>query len=338
MPSLLEIVEQKLIPWMMQDAEKRLIIAPPKLADAVPEEGFAFTPRKLKGKRVPRRGFSYSGIKARWAEDHLLETYNPLFFFVLDGEIDYCCSDYILHAPEGSAILVPAGIPRADGYEDLLELVGDNPKRFCNCMLFHERSGNLEIWLNHDRGNKHYRSLRSAQAFISNFQLSRMLTTAQDELLAGEENSLPIAVRHLEIFLYMLQRDLRNKKGFYPGRLDNMESQAIQNYDPIAWAQQYIREHLAEQLTIELVAREVRLSRTQFVKRFRLETGETFNGYVTRCRLEQAKHMLEDTTLTIRFISENLGYNSDVHFYRLFLKHEGFTPSAYRAQFQNSGR
>jgi len=335
---LLEIVEQKLIPWMAQDMEKRLIVAPPRLADAVPEEGLTFTARKLKGKRVPRRGFSYSGIKARWAEDHLLETYNPLFFFVLDGEIDYCCSDYVLHAPEGSAILVPAGIPRADGYEDLLELVGDNPKRFCNCMLFHERSGNLEIWLNHDRGNKHYRSLRSAQAFISNFQLSRMLTTAQDELLAGEENSLPIAVRHLEIFLYMLQRDLRNKKGFYPGRLDNMESQAIQNYDPIAWAQQYIREHLAEQLTIELVAQEVRLSRTQFVKRFRLETGETFNGYVTRCRLEQAKHMLEDTTLTIRFISENLGYNSDVHFYRLFLKHEGFTPSAYLAQFQNSGR
>lgn len=110
------------------------------------------------------------------------------------------------------------------------------------------------------------------------------------------------------------------------------------NYDPIALAQQYIREHLSESLTIDKVARHVRLSRTQFIKRFRQETAETFNAYLTRCRLEQARNMLENTDLTIRFISEFLGYGSDVHFYRLFLKHEGLTPSAYRERYQNSGR
>lgn len=337
-PLLLEIVEQQLIPWMTQEEAKRLIVAPARFADAVPQEGLWFTPRKLKGKRTPRRGYSYPGIRAKWLKDHLLETHNPLLFFVLDGTVDYCCSDYILRAPKGSAIIVPAGVPRFDGHEDLLAVMGDDPKRFCNTILFHERSGHLEIWLNHDRGNKHYRSQPSEQALISNTQLSRLLTTVQDELLECEENFFPVAIRYLEIFLFTLQRDLRSRKGFYPGRLEIIESQAMQNYDPIAWAKQYIREHLSEQLTIEKVARQARLSRTQFVKRFRQETGETFNGYVTRCRLERAKNMLQNTTLTVRFISGSLGYRSEVHFYRLFLKHEGDTPSAYRARYQNRGR
>ena len=87
-----------------------------------------------------------------------------------------------------------------------------------------------------------------------------------------------------------------------PGRLANHESIANDEYAPISAAQQYIKEHLDENLTQDKVAQVVRLSRTQFIRRFREESGQTFNQFVTACRLAQAKVLLQETEFTINFI------------------------------------
>jgi AraC-like DNA-binding protein/mannose-6-phosphate isomerase-like protein (cupin superfamily) len=329
--SYLAILEETLIPQLTGEAGQRLLVARQNLAEMASQEGVRLTPKKLIGKREAVRGYTVTAIHARWRKDHLVEASSPLLFFVLEGEADLRCSDYVMHVPQGNAVIVPEGVPRASGHEDLKKYVGNNPNRYCDNILFHERCGSLEVWFNHDRGNLHSRSGTNEILIVHNVELPRLLTAIQDELLAGRKNSRQIAGQYLAIFLYTLQRDLEERKAIYLGRLTTGKEFVQQSYNPIPHAQQYIRDHLHEHLTQESVAKRVRLSRTQFIKQFRNETGETFNQFVTRCRMEQAKIMLANTDFPVHFVALSVGYKSDVHFHQRFQKWEGMLPSVYRA-------
>lgn len=59
-------------------------------------------------------------------------------------------------------------------------------------------------------------------------------------------------------------------------------------------------------------------------------TGQTFIQLLTSIRLENAKQLLRDTTLSVMDIALQVGYDSSEHFIRTFRKHTGSTPSEYR--------
>ena len=61
-------------------------------------------------------------------------------------------------------------------------------------------------------------------------------------------------------------------------------------------------------------------------------TGQTFIQLLTSIRLENAKQLLRDTTLSVMDIALQVGYDSSEHFIRTFRKHTGTTPSEYRRQ------
>jgi AraC-like DNA-binding protein len=64
---------------------------------------------------------------------------------------------------------------------------------------------------------------------------------------------------------------------------------------------------------------------------FKKETGRTLYQYLTDIRLEQAKHLLEDTGQSVSDIGARVGYPNNNSFTRAFGKYAGATPSAYRA-------
>src|SRR5690606_34323510 len=129
--------------------------------------------------------------------------------------------------------------------------------------------------------------------------------------------------RLLEVFFWSLQRAVEEKKAILPGRLANQSDVSTSEYAPIPTAQQYIREHLGDPLTQDKVAQLVRLSRTQFIRRFREESGQTFNQFVTACRLEQAKVLLGETDFTIDFIGQSVGFKSPGYLNTLFRREVG---------------
>ena len=51
--------------------------------------------------------------------------------------------------------------------------------------------------------------------------------------------------------------------------------------------------------------------------------------YILEQRLQKAKGLLTDTSLTVTAISENCGFSSIYHFSREFKKKNGITPSQY---------
>lgn len=103
--------------------------------------------------------------------------------------------------------------------------------------------------------------------------------------------------------------------------------------DPIEEAKAYIDCHLAEDITLEEVAKRVGLARTYFSALFKKMTGETFVHYRIKKRMEAARKLLAVPTLTITDIAILVGYEDYPHFTKTFKNFVGISPSEYRASF-----
>lgn len=92
----------------------------------------------------------------------------------------------------------------------------------------------------------------------------------------------------------------------------------------------YIREHYAEPVTLEDIAKAANVSRS--------EAGRCFNAYLQcspvealiRQRLQIALRLIKDTTLTLQEISCACGFNSVHYFIRRFRQAFGISPGQYR--------
>jgi AraC-like DNA-binding protein/ligand-binding sensor protein len=100
----------------------------------------------------------------------------------------------------------------------------------------------------------------------------------------------------------------------------------------ITKAKQFIEEHYAEHLSLRRVSHNVNTSRFYFCKQFRQATGLSFTEFVSRTRIEQAKHLLPNPNLRISEIAFAAGFQSLGHFGRMFKRIVGQSPSAYREQ------
>lgn len=85
-----------------------------------------------------------------------------------------------------------------------------------------------------------------------------------------------------------------------------------------------------ENLSVKEIGEYVHLTSTYVCTIFRNETGTTLNQYITKVRMEQAKKLLLETTLSIADISARVGYSDGNYFGKSFKKYSGKTPSEYR--------
>jgi len=105
------------------------------------------------------------------------------------------------------------------------------------------------------------------------------------------------------------------------------------DYEPIQVVQDWVVDHLAEELTIEILAEKASMSPRNFARVFLRETGITPAKYIEKVRLEAARRRLEETRLTIDEISNECGIGNADGLRRLFLRHMRTTPSDYRKSF-----
>jgi AraC-like DNA-binding protein len=84
--------------------------------------------------------------------------------------------------------------------------------------------------------------------------------------------------------------------------------------------------------TIDLLAREVCLSRTAFTRRFTALIGDSPLSYLTRWRMDLAAHRLRCTDESVGAIAHGVGYTSEFAFSRAFSRERGKAPGRYRAE------
>ncbi len=97
-------------------------------------------------------------------------------------------------------------------------------------------------------------------------------------------------------------------------------------------AQEYIRAHYAEKLTLSDVADQVYVSQWHLSKLISRYTGQSFFDLLNGARIEQAKLLLADPALRVWEVSEQVGFAEVTHFSRIFKKIVGVSANEYRSK------
>lgn len=93
----------------------------------------------------------------------------------------------------------------------------------------------------------------------------------------------------------------------------------------------YISNHLHEDISLQILSREVSLAPAYISTLFSEVTKSPFTEYVTRLRLEKAAELLiADSRLSIAVIAEQVGYRNPQYFHSKFKARYGVTPVQYR--------
>lgn len=95
-------------------------------------------------------------------------------------------------------------------------------------------------------------------------------------------------------------------------------------------AVEYINAHFTEEIDLVLCAEKCSLSRSRFSHLFTETMGMSPHKYQQKLRLDMAKELLVNSTLSVGEISAGVGFADPLYFSRTFSRQNGISPSDYR--------
>lgn len=197
-------------------------------------------------------------------------------------------------------------------------------------------------------------------------KMERLIKTAGEEAEAARlkeaeeafcQHGNPVTIRHyfehaIGVQIGKILPDARQRYQIaedYTGRIKQCETmdelieiyQEVQEFlksngnrehlsKPVRDILRYISQHYAEDITLDLLAESVELSRTYVSGLFKKETGVNLTNYITNYRIEKAKELLRDTNLRSYEVAEKVGFLDESYFSRSFKKITGESPNTYK--------
>jgi transcriptional regulator GlxA family with amidase domain len=95
----------------------------------------------------------------------------------------------------------------------------------------------------------------------------------------------------------------------------------------------WISKHLADDLSLSVLAKQAGMSERSFSRHYAKATGLTPAHAIERLRVEGARRLLSETRLPVKRISQRCGFGSEETMRRSFLRLLVATPQDYRARF-----
>lgn len=125
-----------------------------------------------------------------------------------------------------------------------------------------------------------------------------------------------------ELIVRVLQTEARNLllNGCENPNLDHRMTKAIL----------YVREHLHEDIPMDVLCRKANMSKPNFFRQFKLHFGITPTDFINRERIQRAKQVLAQPFKSVTDASYSAGFNNLTYFIKVFKKMEGQTPSCYK--------
>ena len=92
----------------------------------------------------------------------------------------------------------------------------------------------------------------------------------------------------------------------------------------------FIHQHLGDKMNLDTLAETTCVSKDHLIRLFKQTMGETPANYITGRKMEQAELLLTTTSIPVKNISTELGYDDTSYFIRVFRKHSSMSPQEYR--------
>ena len=92
----------------------------------------------------------------------------------------------------------------------------------------------------------------------------------------------------------------------------------------------YIDDKYYYEISLKTLAAMFKVNAAYLGRLFKNETGEIFSYYLNNVRIEKAKQMLMETSLSAKKVAVRVGYTNSNYFYEVFKKFTGVYPTQYR--------
>ena len=101
----------------------------------------------------------------------------------------------------------------------------------------------------------------------------------------------------------------------------------------VAQIQDWLDDHFNKEITVDLLAEKVGMTRRTFERHFKNATGTSPRRYLQLLRVENAKQLLENSNRTFEEITYLVGYEDCSTFSRMFKKTTGLSPNSYKKKY-----
>lgn len=161
---------------------------------------------------------------------------------------------------------------------------------------------------------------------ILNYPDSEIILSCLRNILLETESRAPgyevICQAYMEILIVRLMRSTSFAVTDSSSKpLVNRQSAAIRHY---------IDSHYKERLTLDQLADEAKVNKYYLAHAFKREYGISPINYMISCRVEESKHLLLETDLSLSQISHILGFSSASYFSQSFRRSQGMSPTEFR--------
>lgn len=100
---------------------------------------------------------------------------------------------------------------------------------------------------------------------------------------------------------------------------------------PVRKAVDYINIHLSDKLTLEVLAKEAKVSKNHLSSLFAKEMGQPVTAYISRQRVSEMARMLLTTSVPVGEVGAYVGFQDANYAARVFKTERGMTPTQFRA-------
>ncbi|WP_394524086.1 helix-turn-helix domain-containing protein [Lacrimispora sp. JR3] len=182
--------------------------------------------------------------------------------------------------------------------------------------------------------------IRFFQNYHGVFSLDETRRNQMEQYLSEMEqtiqNNIPFACAEIKKILFSVFLMVLKGEGIKPEEPDHQKGKMIR-YVKVSEIMSYIMEHSCEICGLEDLAAIFYLDKSYLSRIFKEVTNFTVNEFMNCQRIEQARRLLLNDSLSMEDISKKLGYERLSYFDRVFKKHTGTTPLQYRKSKKNPG-
>lgn len=152
---------------------------------------------------------------------------------------------------------------------------------------------------------------------------------SSEELYEIQNLKSPLSYGNISIYEYSLINWLEDFIEKVQAQLNDFRNKHKMQ-DAIA----YIRANYNQDFNMAVVSNHVSMNYSLFSLAFKQYTGTNFVNYLKQIRMEKAEEYLQTTDMRIGEISQNIGYDNEKHFMKIFKAMYGVSPTEYRKNLQ----